>query len=250
MALIEEFEKQGNWLFRYRGILPMIILLIGGGVFAYTEMFPDYFYIKSSPLKNYYELFCLFVSFYGLLIRVYTVGHTPRNTSGRNVKGQLADTLNTSGIYSIVRHPLYFGNFFMWLGPALLIGHPWFVVAFCLFYWIYYERIMFAEEQFLRRKFGDAYTNWAENVPAFFPKFKNFTKPNISFSFKKVLKKEKNGLVAIFLIFAAFNFAGEHIGEQYGYNFPLYIATGISVVFYFVLKFLKKQTSILNEEGR
>ena len=34
-----------------------------------------------------------------------------KNTSGRNTHDQVADSLNTSGIYSIVRHPLYVGNF-------------------------------------------------------------------------------------------------------------------------------------------
>jgi len=82
----------------------------------------------------------------GLFIRAYAVGHTPANTSGRNTKEQLADELNTTGIYSMVRHPLYLGNFFMWLGAAVLTKNGWFIVAFILLYWIYYERIMFAEE--------------------------------------------------------------------------------------------------------
>jgi len=29
MAIQEELEKQGLWLFRYRGVLPVIILVIG-----------------------------------------------------------------------------------------------------------------------------------------------------------------------------------------------------------------------------
>jgi len=101
------------------------------------------------------------ISLCGLAIRVYTVGHTPANTSGRNTAGQLAESLNTTGIYSLVRHPLYLGNFFMWLGVALLIANFWFVIAFVFAYWIYYERIMFAEEQFLRTKFGPTYVEWA-----------------------------------------------------------------------------------------
>ncbi len=250
MALLEEFEKQGVWLFRYRGIIPIGVLLIGALLIVYSEFYPETFILKNTIYEIYYESFCLLLSLIGLAIRVYTVGHTPKNTSGRNVKAQLADTLNTTGIYSVVRHPLYLGNFFMWLGPAMLTQNFWFIVAFCLFYWVYYERIMFAEEQFLRRKFGEVYTNWAENVNAFFPAFKNFKKSVLPFSWKKVLKKEKNGLVALFLIFCTFDIAGELIRQEDNYNYFLIAACGLSVVLYIVLKILKKQTKVLDQKGR
>ena len=138
----------------------------------------------------------------------------------------------------------------MWLGPALLTGNLWFNVAFCLFYWVYYERIMFAEEQFLRRKFGNIYTDWAENVPPFFPNFKNFRKPSLPFSWKKVLKKEKNGLLAVFLIFAAFDITGNLIEGKSDYNYFLLVGCAISLVLYLILKYLKSQTTVLNEAGR
>jgi protein-S-isoprenylcysteine O-methyltransferase Ste14 len=250
MALQEEFEAQGIWLFRYRSILPLIILCIGTILYLRTELYPETFFLEDTSYEIYYESFCLLVSLFGLGIRVYTVGHTPRNTSGRNVKGQLADTLNTTGIYSIVRHPLYLGNFFMWMGPALITGHFWFVIAFCFFYWIYYERIMFAEEQFLRRKFGNGYTDWAKNVPAFIPNFKNFVKPNLTMSWKKVLKKEKNGFAATFIIFAVFNISGELIEHETDYNYFVIIPCILSMFMYLILKYLKRRTTLLNEEGR
>ncbi len=109
---------------------------------------------------------------------------------------------------------------------------------------------MFAEEQFLRRKFKEAYTNWAEKVNAFFPSFKNFKKSDLAFSWKKVLKKEKNGLVALFLIFCVFDIAGELIKEEDNYNYFLIGACGLSVILYIVLKILKKRTKVLNEAGR
>ena len=250
MALQEEFEKRGVWLFRYRSTLPLIILFIGTILYLRTEIYPGTFFLEGTPYEIYYESFCLLVSLIGLVIRIYTVGHTPKNTSGRNVKGQLADSLNTTGIYSMVRHPLYLGNFFMWLGVGLLTGNLWFIITFCLFYWLYYERIMFAEEQFLRRKFGEIYIKWSQNIPAFIPKFKNFVKPNIKFSWKKVLKKEKNGLAAVFLIFSAFNISGELIEKTTNYNYFLIICSIITLLLYVVLKYLKKYTDVLNEEGR
>jgi protein-S-isoprenylcysteine O-methyltransferase Ste14 len=250
MALQEEFEQQGVWLFKYRGTLPVLILLIGMGIYAYAALNPALFIIQDPKIKNYFLIFCIAVSLFGQYIRAYTVGHTPKNTSGRNTGKQVADTLNTTGIYSTVRHPLYVGNFFMWLGPALLTENLWFIIAFILFYWVYYERIMFAEEQFLRRKFGEVYTSWAAKTPAFIPNFKNFVKPNLSFSWKKVFKKEKNGFAAIFIIFCAFDVLAELLKGTQNFNIYLIIAAAISILIYLILKALKKSSLLKLKEDR
>lgn len=251
MALQEEFEQQGVWLFRYRSYLPLIILLIGTILYLRTEIYPETFFLEETPYEIYFEISCLAISLVGLGIRIYTVGYTPKNTSGRNTAdGQVADTLNTTGIYSIVRHPLYLGNFLMWLGPALITGNFWFVIAFALFYWVYYERIMYAEEQFLRNKFGKTYTDWAANTPAFIPNIKNFVKNDLPFSWKKVVKKEKNGLFALFLVFAVFDVLGELIENETQFNYFIIAACVFTALLYVILKILKKKTHILDEIGR
>ncbi|MEI3423360.1 MAG: hypothetical protein V8R91_21195 [Butyricimonas faecihominis] len=93
MALQEELELQGNWLFRYRSILPITILSIGVLVYISRSMLREHFSINRillAPLEN----LCLFISLAGIFIRVYTVGHTPAGTSGRNTQNQVADSLN------------------------------------------------------------------------------------------------------------------------------------------------------------
>ena len=250
MALQEEMESQGNFLFKHRGTFPIIILVIGFFIFLQTKMNSEILPDEKPLQEDIYLYFCLFISLLGLLIRSYTVGHTPANTSGRNTSGQLADVLNSTGIYSIVRHPLYLGNFFMWLGVAMLTVNFWFIITFIFIYWVYYERIMFAEEQFLRKKFGTIYTSWASRTPAFLPAFKQFEKPGLPFSWKKVLKKEKNGLVAVFLLFFLFYAAGCYVTNQKIDNLFLIYGCVFSVVIYFILKYLKKYTKVLDETGR
>lgn len=250
MALQEEFEKRGLWLFRYRGLLPLVILVAGTLIYLHGKLQPGFSCLDEQPYEFYYEIFCLIVGLFGLGIRIYTVAYTPPLTSGRNVKGQLAETLNNTGIYSIVRHPLYLGNFFMWLSPALLTGHIWFILFFCLVYWIYYERIMFAEEQFLRKKFGKPYLEWAEAVPAFIPKRKGFKRPLVPFNWKKVLRNEKNGLAALFLILCLFDIAGELVRNETNYNFILWGGLILSTVLYLVLKYLKYKTKALKQSKR
>lgn len=248
MALIEEMEDQGNFLFKYRSNLPLVILVLGLGVFVYN---------KITGVESYgdsYWFVCLAVGLAGLLVRIYTVGHTPANTSGRNTdQGQLADELNTTGIYSTVRHPLYLGNFLMWLGVGMLAENTWFIVAFTFMYWVYYERIMFAEEAFLRRKFDNIYLDWAAQTPAFIPSLKKFKSAKYPFSIKKVLKKEKNGVAALFGLFWIFEVVGNYLenGEtieiEKSFWFYAFVA---STIFYFIFKIIKSKTTMLDEEGR
>jgi protein-S-isoprenylcysteine O-methyltransferase Ste14 len=196
MALVHEFENSGNWLFKRRSWLP-VVMVVAGIVMLYLGNRQAIFF----DLRD--EMIFLGVSIFGQIIRILTVGFTAKNTSGRNqTAGQIADGINTTGMYSIIRHPLYVGNFFMWLGPVLFLKSVWFTVVFILVYWLYYERIMFAEEQFLRRKFGEAYDKWSENVRAFFPFHVKFIRPNLPFSIRNVLKNEHNAFANIFVIFA------------------------------------------------
>lgn len=237
MALKYEFEDQGNWLFRYRSFIP--IGLLGTALIVLIVENQQDAVPKNCSI--WIELSFLIVSLFGLGIRIYTVGHSAKRTSGRNTQeGQVADSLNTSGAYSIVRHPLYLGNFFMWLGPALLTSNLWFIISFVLFYCIYYERIMFAEEQFLERKFGAQYTEWASRVPAFIPNIKRFKQSHLNFSLRKVLKKEKNGLFAIFLVFTFFDIVGEIVSNHSHYNRVFIAGAIITMILYVVLKILKK----------
>jgi protein-S-isoprenylcysteine O-methyltransferase Ste14 len=249
MALQEEFESQGNFLFKYRGYLPILILLPGIYVFMQMEANSD----LSHDVKDMYRLICLLVGLFGILIRAYTVGHTPKNTSGRNTsEGQIADELNTTGIYSAVRHPLYVGNFFMWLGITMLTQNLWFCVAFIFMYWVYYERIMFAEEQFLRRKFGEPYLNWAAKTPAFMPSLKSWLSPKYPFSIKKVLRNEKAGILYLFLLFFAFDCLSGYVlhGEwELNQNLWFWMFVG-SCVYYIIVKLLAMTTNFFEEEGR
>ena len=189
MALINEFEKQGNFLFKYRGQFPVILFVLAIPFLFLTDSI-------SSHKAEVYTFIAIALSVLGFLIRAYTIGTTPRGTSGRNTKEQVADQLNSTGIYSVVRHPLYLGNYFMWIGIVFYSFNWYFVIIVSLLYWIYYERIMFAEERFLESKFGKQYLDWAEGLPAFLPNFLNFKKSNIPFSFISVLRREYSDVLS------------------------------------------------------
>ncbi len=114
MALREEFEKTGNWLFKWRSYLP--VFFFGLALLSLRHFRP----LQNNIAEVLWELFCLSVSSLGLAVRILTVGFTPHRTSGRNTQhGQVANSLNVTGIYSVTRHPLYLGNSLMWFGISL-----------------------------------------------------------------------------------------------------------------------------------
>lgn len=250
MALQEELEVQGNWMFRHRSLLPLIVLLVGTGAQWLAIHTSGVLFTIVFPHWKMYEYLCLMISLAGVFVRVYTVGHTPAGTSGRNTVGQVADCLNTTGIYSVVRHPLYLGNFLIWLGIALLTCNINFITVFVLVYWIYYERIMYAEEQFLRRKFRNLYMDWSAQTPAFIPRIGHFKPSALPFSWKKVVKKEKNGVFALFLLFSLFDSMAVWQTENFSVNRVLLAMALLSGMAYVILKYIKKHTRLLDEEGR
>ncbi len=246
MPLREQFEKEGNWLFRWRSYFPLLFtgfLLISLRNFQYPG--------QSHLLDHMWEIVCMIISFFGLGIRIYTVGHTPKGTSGRNTRRQKASVLNTTGIYSVVRHPLYLGNFFCGLGFSMFPRVWWLSVIYVLAFWIYYERIMFAEEEFLRRKFGRQYESWAERTPAFCPRFSNWTPPSLPFSLKNVLKREYTGLFVIISSFTFLEIVGDIAAEGEFELDPMWLALFLTgSISYLVLRTLKKRTNVLCVDGR
>lgn len=243
MALITELREQGNFLFRHRSYLPIVILIVALAVYIQKE-----FFFADLVERQVYELGCLLVSLLGLLIRIIAVGYTDDHTSGRNTAdGQVADSLNTTGVYSWARHPLYIGNFFMWLGLAAFTQDLWFIVAFVFLYIVYYERIMFAEESYLIDKFGDAYLAYGKSVPAFIPNFKNWKKPRNAFQIKKVIKQEKPGILGLFTLILLFRVLESLVNSDISaVETHWIVAFCAALLWYIVVKVLQKNTKVLD----
>jgi len=187
MALKESLEKNGAFLFRYRGQLPLLFILFA----IVIVIIDDYSKLHLHP-NVFIGVQCLgiFIVLLGHMIRFSIVGSSFAHTSGRNRHEQVAHQLNTKGWYSMVRHPLYFANFLIWFGITLYLFNPWLLLVMCLCYWLYYERIMYIEESFLIKQFGDEYLTWSRKVPAFFPSVRKYKSAKNSFSWKAVFRNE------------------------------------------------------------
>ena len=144
--------------------MPLVIIPV------FLASLPSFTYLgRRHWINEVWQVFCLGISFSGLVLRVIIVGRAPLGTSGRNTREQVANSLTTTGLYSVVRHPLYLGNYLILTG-IILLPHTWWLVVLtsCLFA-LYYERIMLAEEAFLRQQFGETFETWAATTPAFIP---------------------------------------------------------------------------------
>ena len=248
MALVHSFEKNGNILFKYRGQIPVILFLMS----IPTVYFTDYKLFNSNhTLDLILFITCILFSFSGQVIRAIAIGTSSKHTSGRNTKEQVADALNTKGIYSTVRHPLYLGNYFMWIGIVMFTYNIWFVLLVSLLFWLFYERIMFAEERFLERKFGQDYVDWSMKVPPFWPSMKNHIKTEIPFSMKTILRREYSGITATIIgfVFVAFLRNWFTIGQpRFKMVYVIVFVSGLLISL--VLRTLKHKTKVLFEEDR
>lgn len=246
MPLVKRLTATGNWLFRWRSFLPISVVV--GAVLA---MYPFPIPKHDAPISDWIEVVAIGISFLGMFARALTIGHTPSGTSGRNTAAQIAESLNTSGVYSTVRHPLYLANFLIGLGLACFTLTWWFVVIYILTFWLYYERIMMAEEAFLRSRFGELFDVWAEHTPPFIPSFRHYVRSELSFSLLNVLKREYNTLFQIVVVAFLLELFGDWFETrriQVSANWWIFLCVGSGI--WFVLRTLKRKTTLLNVQGR
>lgn len=246
MKLEEHFEKSGNFFFRYRSYLPFIFLpiLIAG--------FINFKYPKGSHILDVlWELICFLVSISGFVIRILVSGSVPSGTSGRNTEEQKASILNTTGLYSLVRHPLYLGNYLIVLGASFVPRHWFLPIIVSLVFILYYERMIFVEEKFLESKFGEEFRKWAENTPAILPRIRNYKPSILPFSWRAAIKKEYHTVLGITGAFFGLDLIGDFFIYKEIRLDPLWTPLFIGgFLFYIIVRIIKRKTKFLRVEGR
>jgi protein-S-isoprenylcysteine O-methyltransferase Ste14 len=78
--------------------------------------------------------------------------------------------LVTSGVYGVVRHPIYTGMLGMLLGTALAVSSWWALIVGALIFLVGTALRVRVEERLLVAQFGDAYRDYAQRVPALIPR--------------------------------------------------------------------------------
>jgi protein-S-isoprenylcysteine O-methyltransferase Ste14 len=240
MLLEDRLHKMGHRLFRYRSYTPLLIVPL-----FYVEA-NDSYWAHSERWDAPYELACFLVAMIGMAIRAATTGFAARGTSGRNTTAQRAETLSTTGLYSIVRNPLYFGNYLILLGVTLLSQNWELVLINTALFMAAYLPIILVEERFLVKQFGSEYLRYSAAVPCVVPSLRRWVPPELPWSWKMFLRRENDTLFSTVLAFTLI----EHFRESSAAGglrvdgLWLGIAIGTAAI-WAVLKFLKRCTKVL-----
>ena len=117
----------------------------------------------------------------GIIIRIWAKGYVRQNKK-----------LTTSGPYSLVRHPFYFGSLFVDLGIVLMSGFIPLMVLFPFLWFSVYVSKIKKEEKGLVRIFGDDYREYQRRVPMIIPyRIPSTLKGEVSFSWKNNIPQQE-----------------------------------------------------------
>jgi protein-S-isoprenylcysteine O-methyltransferase Ste14 len=192
MKLADHFTRSGDVLFRWRGYLPLLMLplfVIGLLDARIPQPVP--------AATRAWQVAAVLAALAGLAIRIVAVGTAPEGTSERSTVNPRASRLRTTGLYSLMRHPLYAGNTLTAVGLAAFTTRWYLPVIVLLLGLLYHERIAAREEAFLEERFGEEFRSWAATVPAWIPIGVRYRPSDVPFGWRRPLGSEFHGLMAI-----------------------------------------------------
>ena len=94
----------------------------------------------------------------GQVFRIYAAGYIFKNK-------QLAST----GPYSLVRHPLYLGNFIILIGFTIASANLYVAAGVVVFFLVWYPAAIAYEDSKLENIFGEDWREWSKNIRAIIP---------------------------------------------------------------------------------
>ena len=124
------------------------------------------------PIINFsIPIFYLLISIPFILIGAWFGIVSVRETSLRVAETHRTEKIVSSKIYSIIRHPQYFGGLLAHIGISFLLSSLFSLILTPLVFLLNFL-VAWKEEKELIKEFGKDYEIYKENVPMFFPKLK------------------------------------------------------------------------------
>jgi protein-S-isoprenylcysteine O-methyltransferase Ste14 len=240
MKLAEHFTRSGDVLFRWRGYLPLLMLplfvlgLLDAGL-------PQ----PVSASVRLLQVLAVVVALAGLVVRVVAIGTAAEGTSERSTVNPRASRLRTTGLYSLVRHPLYAGNTLTAIGLAAFTTR-WYLPAIVLLLGLlYHERIAAREEAFLEERFGDEFRAWAGDVPALVPAPGRYRPSDVPFGWRRPLGSEFHGLMTIAAVVFVLDLFRAWLATGHVVFDPVWTGFfALSAVIFLTCTVLKKTTAV------
>ncbi len=238
-------RSTGLWLFRHRSFLGLAAVpIVIGGLSSYTYLAGDHL------LTEFWQLLCFAISICGLSLRAFTVAHVASGNSSRGTARPEAASLNTTGMYSVVRHPLYLGNYLAALGCMLFFHQVWIVLVGTGLFILLYGPIIYSEEAFLRSRFGTCFEQWAQSTPAWIPRLHGWRRPNRPFAWRTVLQREYTGFFVVTASFFLLHATTDRLVRgDWELDFWTVLLL-VAALVYLTLRTLKRRTKVLDVDGR
>jgi len=129
-------------------------------------------------------------------IRIWSSGYITKNKA-----------LVQNGPYALTRHPLYLGNFVIGLGFAVMTAKMSLIILYCVAFGMIYFSTIAEEEESLRERFGQEFSEYARQVPPFIPRPTGITNSHMRFQWERVKghREYKTWLaIGIFLVLMVF----------------------------------------------
>jgi protein-S-isoprenylcysteine O-methyltransferase Ste14 len=169
-------------LYKYRGYTPVPFFIAG--------------VILANPRTDL-MIFGVLLMAFGELLRIISVGYIGVSSRAREI---VSEKLITNGPYSFIRNPMYTGNMFLYMGASIFAGGwlPYLLYLVILYFSIQYSLSVKFEESVLEELHGEAYSDYLESVPRFYPRLTAYPqKTNQKMDLTSALVSEKTTFMAI-----------------------------------------------------
>lgn len=183
----------GKFFFRYRNIIfPMLFSLV-----LPLGLRPHIFF-GDPAMDRSLVLAGAAVALLGEAVRLTTIGYEYIERGGKN-KQVWASKLVQGGIYAHSRNPMYVGNLLIALGLCMAAGATaGYLVILPLFVFIY-QAIVAAEEQFLRKTFGQEFVAYCARVPRYLPSLHGLSQTlrGLAFDWRRAVRKDLGTITGV-----------------------------------------------------
>lgn len=231
----------GNFFFRHRNLaFPLMILAV------YFLVPPPDKAFGSEVLEEWKDVLALGLVLAGLALRVTVLGfiHVRRGGSGKKVH---ADVLYRDGMFGVCRNPLYVGNLLIYSGVFAMHGDWRVLLGGVAVFGLIYQSMVYAEEAYLEKRFGEAYAVYKAEVPRWgfhLSRFKAST-AHMRFSLKQGLFVDYNPIANAVVMMAATEIYETLYFEGHGQH-RLFLVAMAGVIFLAaawtaIIRFLKKR---------
>lgn len=167
-----------DFLTRMFGKNVMRVYRLAYNIFSVLSFVPILLLMRLLPDQNLYTIpvpwLFLMLAGQGLSLILLLIGVLQTDTLSFIGLRQLiepdekAGELTTSGLYRLIRHPLYlFGLLFIWLTPVMTVNMLIVYVSFTIYIFVG----AYFEERKLLREFGRAYADYKSRTPMMIPGF-------------------------------------------------------------------------------